>query len=135
MNELITVSVKDGKIDFSNSDHPYVKHRALLIPIVENTPYIKSTTQATVNSLQRLTTAMRPNKSRVPYDQLYTGKTDDQVHEDLMIVVKDLGNLMQKIVHSHSWREGTFESFDAAAISHQLRNIKRFVEGRLPSDE
>ncbi|MEX3713522.1 hypothetical protein ABFV99_14055 [Cytobacillus horneckiae] len=128
MNELITVSVKDGKIDFSNSDHPYVKHRALLIPIVENTPYIKSTTQATVNSLQRLTSAMRPNKSHVPFDQLHTGKTDDQVHEDLMILTKDLSNLMQRIVHSHSWREGTFESFDAAEISRQLESIQKMVD-------
>lgn len=120
MNELIGVPMKNKAINTDAIDQKFRSDMAFLIPVIEGQPYLKSTTEATVNSMWKVTAALRPNKSRIPYEEIHTGKTDDGIHEDVMILVKDMANLMQKIVHSSSWRNGTFETFDKAAFAHQL---------------
>jgi len=120
VNELIALPMKDSTIKTDLVDKKYRTDMALLIPIVEGQPYVKSTTEAAVNTMWKMTQALRPNKSRIPYNQINTGRTDDEVHEELMILVKGLANLMQKIVHSSSWRNGEFASFDKAEFDRQL---------------
>lgn len=120
VNDLIRVTMENNILNTEYIDRPYRDDIALLIPRVDGQPYAKSTTEATVNTLWMVTSALRPNKSRVPYGQLLTGRTDDEVHEELMALVKGMANLMQKIVHSSSWRNGDFTSFDKAEFDREL---------------
>lgn len=127
MNEFITVSLdsRDNKINTDHlGDKKYRSGMALLIPISDDTPYVKSTTEAAVNTMWRMTSALRPNTSRVSFQEAQQGKTDEQIHEDLMMLVKDTANFMQKIVHSSSYRNGTVESHD---ISNFKRDIDRLM--------
>jgi hypothetical protein len=124
MKELVTVRIDCDIKDQLLGDVENVRDDlALLIPKHNDEPYVKSTTEAAVNTMWRMTTALRPNKSKVPFDELYTGKTDDGIHENLMIITKDVANLMQKIVHSASWRDGMFYDFDTAEFKRLLTNI------------
>ncbi|AFQ30278.1 MULTISPECIES: hypothetical protein [Bacillus] len=124
MNELIPVAINNKTINTDEVDQLYRDDIALLIPRVAGQPYIKSTTEAAVNTMWKMTAAMRPNKSKISFDQLHTGKTDEEVHEDLMALVKDMSNLMQKIVHSSSWRNGEFNDFDKVEFDRLLRNMQ-----------
>lgn len=123
VNELIAVPMKDSTVRTDLVDKKYRSDMAMLIPLLEGQPYTKSTTEAAVNTMWKTTQSLRPNKSRVPYDQIHTGRTDDGVHEELMALVKGMANLMQKIVHSSSWRNGDFASFDKAEFDRELEML------------
>lgn len=129
MNKLITVSMTDGKIETDQlGDQKYRKDVALLIPLKDLKHYKKHTIEATVNTLQDVTVSLRPNQSRVSFEEAQQGKTDDGIHEELMATVKDLSNLMQRIVHSASWRDGELHEFDQYEIERQLTSISQRVK-------
>lgn len=136
MNEFIAVSTKyttiDGKQVQYFDDKEVGQHVrsgiALLIPIEENVTYDKTVTSAAVNTMQRMTSSLRPNKGKIPFNELHTGKTDDGIHEELMAAVKDLSNLMQRIVQSSSWRYGEFHEFDKFTFGQELNKISRWFD-------
>jgi hypothetical protein len=129
MNELQTVTVQlgevkeglvDGTITLPDNVHSGF---ALLMPKVKNVPYIKGASECTVNSMHRCITALKPNKSRIAYEDINSGKTDDGVHEELMVLMKGMANLMQRIVHSSSWRDEVLHEHDIHEFKREIRNL------------
>jgi hypothetical protein len=127
MKEFLTVRLDSDNEILEDVEVNVRKDVVLLIPKYEDMPYVKSTTECAINTMWRMTTSLRPNKSRIPYAELGTGKTDDEIDERFMVVVKGMANLMQRMVHSSSWRNGTFEEFDKNEFKRQLDFISRMI--------
>jgi hypothetical protein len=127
MKELLSVRLDSDNEILEDVEVRVRKDMALLIPMYDDVPYAKSTTECAINTMWRMATSLRPNKSRIPYAEIGTGKTDDEIDERFMVIVKDMANLMQRMVHSASWRNGTFEEFDKHEFKRQLENIARWL--------
>lgn len=62
MNELIPVAINNKTINTDEVDQLYRDDIALLIPRVAGQPYIKSTTEAAVNTMWKMTGSYAPEQ-------------------------------------------------------------------------
>lgn len=96
---------------------------ALLIPNIIGS-WKKGLIECAVNLLVEIVIALRPNPVWEE-GHLVQDKTQDGIHERMMVQLKQVASTLGYMINSTSWQEGTYHDFDIIEIKQRLTTASK----------
>jgi hypothetical protein len=99
-------------------------------------PYNKTLLECLCNALQEVSSGIRKDFKEEEYKKPYTEQetTRDELPIELQLQLAQIGNLLQWMVNSASWRDGKYYPFDAFEIEQRLKYCQTFCSIALRRD-
>lgn len=118
--ESISVNVTSEEV---SRIHPGV----LFVPRMEDTNLKVGLAECTISLLSDVAKGMSPNPSR-DYEKMQRGVSEYDIPMHLVHAYREIGNILEYMANSASWRTGEMHQFDVIELLSRLENVKHYIQ-------